>query len=669
MSFHYQQRLHLKFPNEHDLHVTIKDSHFPVSFANDLARLEAFNKHLYRPNTYLHKWWARRCGSTFRLILKSLVEDPCLTDYYTPGGLEGKIILDPMMGGGTTLHEAIRLGANVIGIDIDPIPVLQVRASLSDIPLEELESYYRKFYTYLADNISSYFMTSCPDCGQASHILFTLYGLKRFCSCGEVILMDSTNLRFESDGSLITICPECHEISKGHHVYCHSKATYKIVERTASVCSQCGEPYQEDTASPFYARYIPVAIVGQCKAHGLFFNKPAKEDLQKIEQANSARPNFENEFHTHFKVVSGPKSCDLVKRNIHSYLDLFSSRQLLYLSHCEQALSKMPHLIRLNMALLVSTSLEFNCMLCGYKGGDKRRPGAVRHTFAHHAYSFPYTSLENNPLFPSKTSGSLQNLFASRIQRGRKWAINPKERMVSDKGPAIVTVDGEVDTGDEVFDYNDLTTRNRGFLLIQGSSTSIPLESKSVDYVITDPPYFDSVQYSDLAAFFRSWLRRFLREEADWDYDLTESAVDPHTSNGNGRYAELLGSIFKECYRVLRKDKGRLIFTFHHWNPKGWNALTVALKKAGFLLINRHIVHSENPSSVHISYQKALKHDAILIMGPSMTSTDRKWILPEKVDKSDSRQFCEDCATVLGWMLQSSLTEKEIEATWSDLLK
>lgn len=30
-----------------------------------------------------------------------------------------------MMGGGTILHEAIRLGANVIGYDIDPIPVLQ----------------------------------------------------------------------------------------------------------------------------------------------------------------------------------------------------------------------------------------------------------------------------------------------------------------------------------------------------------------------------------------------------------------------------------------------------------------------------------------------------------------------------------------------------------------
>src|SRR5947209_15913362 len=111
---------------------------FDSELADRLAQLESFNKHLHRPNTYLHKGWARRCGSTFRLILKSLVDDPSRRDYYAPGGLEGKIVLDPMMGGGTTLHEAIRLGANVIGADIDPIPVLQARATLSDVPLESI---------------------------------------------------------------------------------------------------------------------------------------------------------------------------------------------------------------------------------------------------------------------------------------------------------------------------------------------------------------------------------------------------------------------------------------------------------------------------------------------------------------------------------------------------
>jgi adenine-specific DNA methylase len=123
------------------------DKSFPEQEANELAHLESYNKHLFRPNTYLHKWWARRSGTTFRFILKQLVTEAKLRDYYAAGGLEGITILDPMMGGGTTLHEAIRLGANVIGYDLDPIPVLQARASMSQVLLNRRNWYSGIFYT------------------------------------------------------------------------------------------------------------------------------------------------------------------------------------------------------------------------------------------------------------------------------------------------------------------------------------------------------------------------------------------------------------------------------------------------------------------------------------------------------------------------------------------
>ena len=119
---------------------------FPEEEANALAALESYNKHLYRPNTYLHKWWARRCGTTFRYILKRFVPDPACYDFYAPGGLEGFVVLDPMMGGGTTVHEAIRLGANVVGADIDPIPVLQARATLTPVSELHIQATFGKFF-------------------------------------------------------------------------------------------------------------------------------------------------------------------------------------------------------------------------------------------------------------------------------------------------------------------------------------------------------------------------------------------------------------------------------------------------------------------------------------------------------------------------------------------
>jgi putative DNA methylase len=129
---------------EHSLEI---DNSFPEKFVDELSRREVFNKHLFRPNTYLHKWWARRCGSTFRAILKQFVPNSERRDYYTPGGLEGKTVLDPMMGGGTTLHEAIRLGANVIGVDIDLIPVVQARTAPTQAALADIQAAFCWLFT------------------------------------------------------------------------------------------------------------------------------------------------------------------------------------------------------------------------------------------------------------------------------------------------------------------------------------------------------------------------------------------------------------------------------------------------------------------------------------------------------------------------------------------
>lgn len=139
---------------EHSLSI---DRAFPEEFVSDLSRQEMFNKHLFRPNTYLHKWWARRCGSTFRTILKQFAANRECRDYYAPGGLEGLTVLDPMMGGGTTLHEAIRLGANVIGADIDPIPIVQARASLTQVELTGLRAAFNGFVSSTKNCLTCHF--------------------------------------------------------------------------------------------------------------------------------------------------------------------------------------------------------------------------------------------------------------------------------------------------------------------------------------------------------------------------------------------------------------------------------------------------------------------------------------------------------------------------------
>lgn len=649
------------------------DTKFDVTFANEIAGLEIYNKHHYRPNSYLHKWWARRCGSTFRLILKHLVPEENARDYYAPGGLAGRVILDPMMGGGTTLHEAIRMEANVMGVDLDPIPVLQARAGLRPMPLLELEQAYRRFHKALRRRLDWMYETSCPRCGRPTQIRYVLHGWRRHCACGPALFLDGFVLRQEADGGRIGIDPASHaiwrETAKGERTTLFPGSLQErppLAAKGSERCDRCGDAYGDDRSRPFYDRYEPVVIVGRCGRHGRFFKPPDEEDWAIWRRADGERPSLPFDPDS-FRVQAGRKSRQLIWRDVENYLDLFSTRQLSYLAAAIAELAPFSDPIRLNLALLVSTSLEFNSMLCGYKGAAKRRSGAIRHTFSHHAYAFPYTALENNPLFRRKASGTLHKLFRARV-RAHQWADAPRERKVPGDTAEFRTIPEETDGGEEMTDPAALQRGTRRFWLRQGTATALPLPDDCVDYVITDPPYYDSVQYSDLAAFFRVWLRRLLPDAAEWEYDVSASAVDPHKNDAASRYQELIGDIFAECHRVLRRN-GRFVFTFHHWNPKGWAAITLALRRAGFVLVNRYVVRAESPVSVHINNMKALLHDAILVLAPAEAGIGGEWKRPSAINDADSEDFTRDCATLLGWMLASDLAESEVQAAWREAVQ
>jgi hypothetical protein len=649
----------------------LDECRFPEQQANALARLESYNKHLYRPNTYLHKWWARRSGTTFRHILKHLVDDPQKRDFYAPGGLTNKIILDPMMGGGTTLHEAIRMGANVIGVDIDPIPVVQARATLSLSSLSHRKAAFQQFFGMLREALSPYYRTICPHCDRSVDVQFCLYALRRRCDCQEVLMLDSLVLRHNHEED-VEICPVCHEVNQGTH-HCAGQAERALFEKGTGTCSQCGSAFGDVLDVPFVQRYVPLAVFGRCPRHGAFIKSIGDADMALLKRAEAQVAQAKVDFGDadQFRVPSGPKSDDLLDRGITSFQQLFTARQLLYIQVGQQALKEFSPEDRLWLGLLLSTSLEFNSLLCGYKGAGLRRPGAIRHVFSYHAYTFPYTALENNPVFPEKSSGTLQRLFHGKIERAGKWAMKPVERFLGEDGkPKKVHIPGEVDGGQAVGAWQDLSEGERRFLMLQADAGELDIPKNSVDYVVTDPPYYDSVQYSDLSNFFRVWLRLFLPDEADWQYDPLASAVSEGDAAGREKYGEVLGKIWQMCHRALKEEHGHLIFTFHHWNPEAWAELTLSLKRGGFSLVNYHIVFSENPTSVHIRNLKSLKHDAILILKPEESAQQKsQWSPPEVIHTEDSRSFCGDCAVALGWFLSTEMSEDAIRDKWRQLLE
>jgi len=648
------------------------DTELPVEDFEPLIQLEAFNKHRYRPNTYLHKWWARRSGVLFRLILKGLVRDPAKRDYYAPGGLEGLRILDPMMGGGTTLHEAIRMGANVVGIDIDPIPVLQARASLQRPSLVEKRRIFQSFWRDLRQVLQPYFTTQCPVCGREAEIQFVLYARQKQCRCGETGVLESFTLLESRQGERsIVICPKCGQVhQEGEHL-CPSEGRPKFILKQVKNCPVCGEPYRELTDQPFWRRYHPIAVRGRCSAGHEFFKNLEDADWRRMAEAEAqaSRLNFGDE--TAWLIPQGPKSKDLHRYGVRSYLDLFTPRQRLYLATAQQLLQKLPPSHRQWLGLLVSTSLEFHSLLAGYKGRGKNRPGAVRHVFAHHAYSLPYTALENNPVFSQARSGTLLRLFQDRIVRATRWAQQPVERYLTPTGVRTVPILGEIDGGIEVHDWASLQQGTRRFRVLQADAAQVTLPAGLVDVVVTDPPYYDSVQYADLSHFFRVWLRYLLPDDARWEYDPLASAVSENDAEAAQKYADVLGRIWQNAVRALKAPHGRVIFTFHHAKARAWAALTLSLRRASLRLVAYYVAFSENPTSVHIQGLRALKHDAILVLAPrGFQAPERSWMQPERIDTTDSRGFVAGCAQLLGYLLAiEDLEEASIWGIWKRFLE
>ena len=137
--------------------------------------------------------------------------------------------------------------------------------------------------------------------------------------------------------------------------------------------------------------------------------------------------------------------------------------------------------------------------------------------------------------------------------------------------------------------------------VIQQSATTV--SQTGFDCVVTDPPYYDAIPYSDLMDFFYVWLRRTLSaagpelDEAfasplspKWDHarDDGELIDDPSRHGGDAAkskaaYEEGMAKVFVTCQRALLPE-GRLVVVFAHKHPDAWETLVSAIIRAGFIV-------------------------------------------------------------------------------------
>jgi adenine-specific DNA methylase len=189
-----------------------------------------------------------------------------------------------------------------------------------------------------------------------------------------------------------------------------------------------------------------------------------------------------------------------------------------------------------------------------------------------------------------------------------------------------------------------------------GSAAALDLPDRSVDAIVTDPPYYDNVMYGECADYFLVWLRRSLRDywpelttlvlsdkdaEAVANSSLYESVAPPAgkgkktgeksaTELADQHYEQLLGKSFAEAHRVL-KDDGVMTVMFTHKRVDAWDTLGAALLNAGFEIHSSWPVHTESEHSLHQAKKNAASSTILLTCRKRLGSEPAYWsdIRPE----------------------------------------
>ena len=132
----------------------------------------------------------------------------------------------------------------------------------------------------------------------------------------------------------------------------------------------------------------------------------------------------------------------------------------------------------------------------------------------------------------------------------------------------------------------ELTPSGAPCLVQRASATAIPISDATLDGVVTDPPYYDAVPYSDLSDYFYIWQKRLLNA---FHPDVFRTPLTPkqqelvsHLGNNYpgkvktaNDYETGMAGAFAEIHRGLSKH-GVCCVMFAHKTTAAWESLPAA---------------------------------------------------------------------------------------------
>lgn len=621
----------------------IEDAAFPFEALSEVAERESWRKEITRPLTHIHKWWAQRLGTVFRAIVLATfapVGSDVLELFYAPTRIPGAVVFDPFMGSGTTIVEALKLGARAIGRDINPVAYFLVRNALARHDREAVLRTFSAIRRDVGSRLRRYYLTRLDD-GTEAEVLYFFWvktvpcpgcsnGVDLF---GSYVFAQHAYPKAHPEAQ--ALCPSCGEINATRY------------DARAIVCRGCGKEFDphagpaRGTKAHCPCCHHEFRIAQTVRAGGLppdhrlyaklvllpngdkAYLRATPDDVERYAAAERELAAWANAYPV-VAIAPGYNTNQALGYNYRYWHEMFNGRQLLALSILSERIARISDgPLRELFTCLLSGTLEFNNLFTSYKGEGT---GAVRHMFYHHILKPERVPLEANLWGTRKSSGSFSTLFESRFLRALDYAADPFELRVTEArgGKASEKVFGlSVPIGHVPANDAGEFAGGAAVYLSCGDSGRTDLEPQSVDAVVTDPPFFDNVHYSQLADFFHVWQRHILGAAGARVAETTRDPAEVQSSEVEQFTARLTG-VWGECHRVL-KDDGVLVFTYHHSRGEGWASILTALMAAGFGITAAHPIKSEmSVATPKHQAKEPIDLDIILVCRKRTTAAPRR---------------------------------------------
>jgi len=600
-------------------------------------------------------------------------------------GTRTPTVLDAFAGGGSIPFEAARYGLNVLASDLNPVAVVTMKAAM-EYPLkfgpdlqqdidkwvkwvgDEAEKRLAEFFPSLpGETVQNYLWAHtvvCPSCESVVPLSpnWWLYNrpekqnLHKWCAVKPIPNPENKRVDFElikgKKGKGTTIQTDDGE---------YDPDTTNTIKRGVGKCPNCGNVIEDDVIkdqSSTLGHQLYAVAYKKCQS-SLDFRSPENIDFEGIinsqKQLQMQKINdlydFPNE-----EVIFGDKTKELLRHGIDNWSKLFNPRQLLTLVNYVKIINEVKFLINKEsekekqekitalelenkhelkqksiiaeleqyyrekseailtyLALVLDRCVDKNARLCIWQSSRCHSQRAT----TQHALNLMWNYPEFNGV-------------------GELW-ISCADAFASDYKTLCSLLGTKLGSkenyGIEIHDSKSIQIDSAS----ADNLTHIP--DNSVDAVITDPPYYATIQYAELSDFFYVWLKRtlgdifpelFYLELTDKEREAVANpsrfrnmGVSPEEL-ANQDYEAKMSMAFAEYHRVLRED-GVMTVQFNHKDSGAWDVLAKSLIDAGFEITASWAVSTENPQNLHQAQKNAVSSTVLLVCRKRQPNAEQAW--------------------------------------------